>query len=579
MKMQKIHWKNFILPSLSVVVIILLCGINIRKLDYIVVLNDEFGYWANAAAIAGYDWKELIAETPYYAGGYSLWLVPIILLFSNSEIWYKAAIGLNILLLLGAYFLSFNITRKLFPEVNKNLVYIISLIVIIYPSNIIYAQVTWSETLLYFLMWLSTYFLIRMEENFSYIKACGFALILIYMYMVHARTIGIVFVGTASLFFIFLIKKKPLYFFVVPIFILGVGYMVNAGIKEYQLSELWCNSSTSNINNVSVNSGTVSAYANKIFQNGGLFIESLGGKLIYLLIGSGLTFPIVIVRFWEDLMTIIKEKQINIPFFLTRFWCLFSLLVSWVLCSMQMLSWNERKDMIVYARYMENTLGPVLLLGIVYSIYTLKETRRGILMSALCLLLGLRSVYWRVLEAPGVFNSICSPVIGAFYDFFEENTLNAFIGISIMCLIFLVLLLVESIVKSERGRAGIIGGTFLILFCIIGINGDIYVNDVRAGLDRSIPLLKEKIENEYKAKEICYVKNEDIDPYSVRPKYLQFVIPDNSINLIEQKELNTYEDSLILANQADDETLKVLEKRKDIKLILATPLADLYYCD
>lgn len=67
--------KNFFHIGILICLAII-CLYPIRDLDFPAVLNDEFGYWANAVSFFGYNWKELIAETPYYSWGYSVWLIP-----------------------------------------------------------------------------------------------------------------------------------------------------------------------------------------------------------------------------------------------------------------------------------------------------------------------------------------------------------------------------------------------------------------------------------------------------------------------------------------------------------------------
>ena len=87
--------KNLSIHVIIIIIITGLCCIHIRALDYIFIINDEFGYWAHAISAAGYDWKDLISQTPYYAWGYSIWLIPIIALLPSPGLWYKAAIGLK----------------------------------------------------------------------------------------------------------------------------------------------------------------------------------------------------------------------------------------------------------------------------------------------------------------------------------------------------------------------------------------------------------------------------------------------------------------------------------------------------
>ena len=59
---------------------------------------DEFGYWASAAGFLGYDFSEVCSISSFYSFGYSLILIPILKLFSDSIIAYRAAVVVNLLL-------------------------------------------------------------------------------------------------------------------------------------------------------------------------------------------------------------------------------------------------------------------------------------------------------------------------------------------------------------------------------------------------------------------------------------------------------------------------------------------------
>ena len=575
--MKKICFNSiFLIQGLAVLLIFTLCCLNIGKLDYIAVLNDEFGYWSNAASLAGYDWKELIAETPYYAWGYSIWLIPIIIFLRTPEVWYKAAIFLNIFLLIISYFLCCGVAKRLFSKVNKNIIYIVCFLVIIYPSNIIYAQVAWSETLLYCLMWVATYLMIKLDEKFSYPKTVALILILLYMYMVHARSIGIVAVGLLCIFLIILKNKKSIFAFFCVVIIATLGYMMNNYIKGYQLAEFWSDSLVSNMNNVSLNTNTVSFYLEKFVGNFNLFLESLGGKLIYLIVATGLTMVVAIVQFVKEEIVAYKTKSFLVNYNITKIWCAFAFLASWGLCSLQMLTWTDRKDIIVYSRYMENAVGPILLLGIIYTVTRIKETRIALVISAIALLLGLRSIYWRILEAEGDFNSICSPIFGAFYNFFENDIYKAICCIGVICVLFFILFAIVTFLRRKYLKYGIILICLFVYFICLIKNGSIYMNEARDYFDSSTVLIKDIILEKYDEQEIYYIKN-DNDVYSVTPKYLQFAIPEKSIHLLSLEKVKDIADEcILLVNLSDDRSIETLEKDEDTQLILTTNQLNVY---
>ena len=573
----KIHTQNILLNVIAVLIILILCCFNIYKSDYIAVLNDEFGYWANAASVVGYDWRDLISETPYYAWGYSIWLIPIIALLPTYQLWYKAAIVMNAAFLIASYFICKKIANKIFPNMNGKLISIVSLIVILYPSNIVYAQVAWSETLLYFLTWVVTYLIINLEDYFSIKKFIGTILILGYMYIVHARTIGIVAIGAICLLLTLVKHKKNiLYLFVIIIFLSG-GYFINSIVKDYQLTQLWGNSTFSQMNNVGLNINTISTYVNRLLQAFTLFFESLGGKMVCLTISTGLILPIAFVKLLQQTIDNLRERTLFKNYYICKVWCVFCFVSALGLCALQMVYWTSRKDIIVYSRYIENALGPILLLCILYSINAIKSIRAAVFISALIILLGLRSVYWRVLEAEGYFNTICSPVIGAFYDA-TDNIQAAFKYIMLVCFVFLAVLFLLTFLRNTYIKYSILISVFACYFVVITIFGTQYVSDFRDKRDKEIVPVKEQINNQYLSNEIYYIKDEERDSSSANPKYLQFMLPDKSIHVITATDVNDLQDNvLILTNPNDEDTIEYLNQQKSIDEVITTKMLKLYY--
>ncbi|MDY3745761.1 MAG: hypothetical protein SOZ97_03310 [Lachnospiraceae bacterium] len=564
----------------AIILIILLCCVNIRRLDYIAVLNDEFGYWSTAASIAGYDWTSLISETPYYSWGYSILLVPIILIFPTPEVWYKAAIGLNIVFLIGSYFLCIAIGKKWFSvKYNNKIIFIASLIAIIYPSNITYAQVAWSETLLIFLMWLATYLMISLEEHFTYLKLIVEIFVFVYMYVVHVRSIGIIIVGILSLFFIIIKNKKSMVVFAGVLIFFVIGYLLNNVVKQYQITEFWANSNISNINNVAIDGTTISTYLYRVLSSLRLLIESFGAKLIYLLVGTGFTLFIVIVQFSKEIFYNFRKKKLLTSNCIGKFFCVFASIAMLGLCSLQMLNWQERKDIIVYARYMENAIGPIIFMGVMYSVIFIKSTRVGVIISALLFAVGIKSVYWRIERATGYFNSICSPVFGAFYDFCYKDVKKTIILIAVLSCFLVVVYYISTFIKSNKVRYSLVLLVMVAYYIFIGNKAGIYMNDARQYFDsNTVPIMRE-IRQNYNDTTVYYVKNVETDPYSVNPKYLQYMIPNISILLVEQKDLcDIWEEGIvILTNPKDLSSEEYMKNKKDdVYKIQETSMLNMY---
>lgn len=533
--------------------IAILCCLQIRSLDYIVVLNDEFGYWAHAASAVGYDWKELISETPYYSWGYSIWLIPIIAILPTPLLWYKAAILLNVVFLLISYYLCYQSGRKLFPQISDKTMALISLIVIIYPSNIIYAQVAWSETLCYFLFWLETYIIIQLDEKFS----LGFYILSIivplYGYAVHNRNIGIL-LSSVIIITVILIKNKRNagYYLLIPVLII-VGYKGIDMIKAHQVNTLWNNSKASSLNNVGIDSATLTHYASRIINEMKLLCISIGGKYFYLLTGFAMTLPIVVIRFVKELCAKIRSKTILSDYTCSKLLILLSATAMFGISALQMNQWNTRKDMIVYGRYMENALGPLLLLALSESVAYRKELKTALVISTVSVLAGIFPVFYYMDNVNAGFNSICSPFIGVFFRIINDTPkVFAILGV-FFALVFTILYISSSIRNTNIGTAIIIlcfGLTYSTLGCILGY----YSAESRKGYDECRSALYEQVSGERDDYELYYVKNPDYDSLSTNPKYLQFMIPNRTIHIIHPNEIKEHlkQNAIIMTNPKDE---------------------------
>lgn len=544
--------KKYGIHLISAGVIVLLCLINIRILDYPAVLNDEFGYWGNAVSFVGYDWSELIAENPYYSWGYSIWLVPIVLLLPEY-FWYKAAIGLNVVFLLCAYILCFKFGKKIYVSIEEWKIAAVALLVSIYPSNISYAQVSWSETLLYFLMWLITYLFLCLDKKYSSKLVLVISLLLGYSYIVHARSIGLVFVGFISLAALMRKHQKKYGMLVIVLGILVFLYLANNMVKDNIIIELYSNSTISALNNVGLDRNTISLYLERIFSDFKLLLISLGGKLTYILLGTCLVISLSLVDIIEKTIRFIKTKEMGANYLITEYWCLFSAVVMWGLGSVQMMNWEERKDIIVYSRYFENTLGPILFLSIMGLMYKQIHNKIWCILSGIVATVGLIISCHCINGASGFFNSICSPIFGALYDMLVSPQYLIIITIAI-CFWSLLMIL------TANKRRYLFLWIFIFYF-VLAYRGPQYVNNYRLRLDEDILSVKYEIEWIRNYENIYYVKSEK-DLYSANPKYLQFMMPEDTILVCEQEDIKNIleENTLILCNPLDKKIKIILQK-------------------
>lgn len=190
--------KNHIIGKINLhallIVLIIFCifEYGIEKICGFTLYPDEFGYWASAASVTGYDWSEVASLGSYYSFGYSLILIPILKMFSGGVAAYRAAIFVNMLLMCVGFFLFGKMIEEIFPGTEAGIRVLISGAAVLYPAWIFYMQMTMAEAVLIFVFSLIVYVFYKFMVKQSISHAIALAALLIYGYSVHMRTIGVV---------------------------------------------------------------------------------------------------------------------------------------------------------------------------------------------------------------------------------------------------------------------------------------------------------------------------------------------------------------------------------------------------
>lgn len=256
---------------------------NLSELLQISVINDEFGYWGIAAYFSGYDWTGLSGTSPYYGYGVGMIYFLLFKIFKDSVMMYKAAIVLNAVMLITAFYISLVCAKKLFPHVSEYLRILFCFFISFYPNTLVQSQYAWTETILYIWFWGMFLLVILIGESASYQKMLFFALGLVYGLMVHQRTLGIFCVGILVIFILMILgkcNKKQFFFFMITIIL---GFLVYLSIKNYLNDNFWKTISyeMASRNNFS---GQLSIIQ-RIFTPEGIkdFVLGVFGKSFYLL--------------------------------------------------------------------------------------------------------------------------------------------------------------------------------------------------------------------------------------------------------------------------------------------------------
>lgn len=348
-----------------------------------VVFPDETGYWAQAAAMAGMDWREVVSQYSWYSFGYGLLMLPFIKTGADPSTLYRCMAGVNFLLLAGAVLLLYRMLKEIFPGAGDGVLACAGGGGMLYVSWTVYAGTTLTEALLTFLYVLAAWGTARQLRHPGGLGWLLPAVAAGCMYMVHMRTVGIVLgIILCMAAGAFLQKKEAgaggrLWCF---LFVLILFFLAAAGIKAALVAEMG-----SEIYTGKTGTNSYSGQWGKIaflFTPEGIwnFAAGLAGKIFYLGCASfgmyfwGMTF---LLREVHKLAAGIRTgrtgqgrngggaegRGICTVQGLLCLWVLLTHLGALLICCIYCLR-TDRLDGLLYGRYHENTLPPILALGI-----------------------------------------------------------------------------------------------------------------------------------------------------------------------------------------------------------------------
>lgn len=346
--------------------------INIRHLGQIgifTVLDDEFGYWSVAAFLHGLDWSSIVSQISYYSYGYSILLAPLFWIFDNPYIMYKAALIMNGIMSSASFWLCYDTSRKIMNETHKYILLGISFLIAMYPTYVATSSIAWCESLLILVCWLLTWCFSSLNEKSSTGRFVLVGVLTVYIYMVHQRSIGILIASVSVILIMKAFNKinwKQFWLFTIPFIIL---ILINSVIKDYIQSNLWLSASGNLVNDYSAQVGKV----NQIFTSNGLLkiLQVFAGQIFYL---GAATYLLAYVGLYELINTgsvavkkAMRNKDIRIlnsdnNFYLYTFLAIASLAT--IAISVIALINPTRVDHLVYGRYTEMIIGPIILIGI-----------------------------------------------------------------------------------------------------------------------------------------------------------------------------------------------------------------------
>lgn len=303
-----------------IVLVILIPGMaayQMTKITGPVMLPDEFGYWANAAQIVGYDWSSVVSLQSYYSFGYSVLLVPFLKIISRPELLYKTAVLLNVLFVFLHGVLLWRLADMLNPE-KKRHNFFYCLMAACYPNLLFNMQLTWTECLLALMFVGSVWLFLKCGKCRGKRQMCYgvlFTCCLVYLYFVHMRTLGVLLSGLfaqALMWFkgwnrttVRKELKRPLYRIVLWLLLVVAFLIIGNLIKDWLQGSLYSEADKAylGINDYGGQIGRFWLLLN--WEGLWRFIVSCAGKLFYLGIS---TCGTVYFGIWYVTRRVMKNK-------------------------------------------------------------------------------------------------------------------------------------------------------------------------------------------------------------------------------------------------------------------------------
>ncbi len=362
-------WSKFLLSIIPVFILLGICLYHLPDNQMVKVLDDEYGYWAAGSYFAGWDWSDVSSLGVYFGYGYGLFVLNFILRWTSSAVVaYKTALVINALFLCLIYFIALKIVILVTESIDMpyGIKVLIAYTSIVYTSNIFFTQFTLSEILIALLYWILVYVFLLMIKKVTLWKTIIVLFILIISLSVHLRTVGVLMVGFCSLFF--LIQKDrsvsgwkaflAVIFF--SICLLTIFWQIKGTYQQHYLTSDY----------VAYNSGNdVSGQIGKIkflLSVPGIksFIGAYLGKIYYALSSTNLIYGVAFFdvicgtkKMWA------KKELSNLD--IIQFFMFLNTIIMMAVASLFMIHYEVRYDVLIYGRYFEYTLPPLILVTLV----------------------------------------------------------------------------------------------------------------------------------------------------------------------------------------------------------------------
>lgn len=321
-----------------------------------VVVADEVGYVTNARVLAG-GVSGQMRDAPFYRGGYSLLLTPLVGVIHSPEAAYRGVLVLNAALAASVAPLLFLLLTRHFGVSPRSAVWA-ALAAAAYPTVTVLSQVALSENLLFpgVVVWLLCWGALldapggrRRLAWSAALGACTIAL-----FSIHGRMIVAVGVTVAAAILLAIRRRIELQAAAIAVAVIAIGYVPVRVLNHFLMSRSWGGHAPDEVGNRLAGAGTAHGLAG--------LARNLVGQTWYVVVATlGVVLAFGIGSWRRELLTLRRRDAATSAKLLAL---LLAMLAGLLVVSALSFHEVERPDMLVYGRYVEVVLPPILAIGL-----------------------------------------------------------------------------------------------------------------------------------------------------------------------------------------------------------------------
>lgn len=393
--------QNAVIIILAIILLVVL-GREIPKFCTVCGLPDEAGYIFNAAYFLKYDWSGVGASMPYYAYGYSVFLIPLFMLCKTGVELIRSAIAFNLICLVVLYLLQIYIIRKIYTQSNLVCLAIISFITCFSPYLVDLAFSVCPEVLLTLWVWVVVFFLYQALRSNKLAYYCILAFFSAYIFFIHTR--AIVIAGTVYLTLLLIgvrfHKKEVLKKMIVSVFLMAVFFRILYLVKESILNYTASLQVAKGDEVITANLLTTDSIKNMLkgfFDPQNIRNYLLGGaaRFFYIAYATGDMVWYSILSLFRSICdkTVGKDSDKEIAVYGVKFFFLLSAVFMVSACVIASYGINTAWTYCFYGRYYEFTIIPLMCIGCCDYLYGKQSYIKDICIIIAILFMGLATMY------------------------------------------------------------------------------------------------------------------------------------------------------------------------------------------